>query len=150
MPEFGVPCVIIGEHFSAEILDIVLLSQLAKLDLHSDIPLELPYFYTIELGEGSELSTVLLFGQLEELSLVGPLVTALHFLLVLRAALGMLSRYVAAQRLGTFEGFLALRANVIGFLLPIFLFGRRSLLIAFQILGGLVELVDESLGHVRI
>lgn len=106
---------------SVEVLNIVLLSKLPKLDLHSNISFELSYFYTIELGEWSKLSTVFLFGQLKQLTLVCPFISTLHFLLILRATLWMLSRYVASQRLRTFKRFRALRTNIIRFFLTVFI-----------------------------
>lgn len=106
---------------SVEVLNIVLLSKLPKLDLHSNISFELSYFYTVELGEWSKLPTMFLFGQLKQLTLVCPFISTLHFLLILRATLWMLSRYVASQRLRTFKRFRALRTNIIRFFLAVFI-----------------------------
>ena len=61
----------------------MLFFELSNFDLHSYIPLKFSYFDSVKLHEGSILLTVLLFGKFEDVTLLGPLLSTSHFLLVI-------------------------------------------------------------------
>ena len=84
--------------------------ELAAFVLPSQLFFESSNLDPVELCARTEEFDVLLFGQFEELSVEGPLLSSLHLPLVLGAALWVLSADVATEGLGASEEFIALRA----------------------------------------